>query len=182
MKAMATSPDAQESIDQGRRSNKSRSSMRLNQFGFCTFNLPLITKILALSTAAFISLPSPMTVPHTPSYRETRLTNSKKRQDSLLEASRKTWLPFVLELKKDGRGVKKNSLPVYWMTSPDAKRFETRVILTLTWSPGFVFGTKTTRPSTRAIPSPRLLISLMSTSYSLPSSTGFGPKRFAPPP
>src|SRR2546429_3969510 len=59
------------------------------------------------------------------------------------------------------------------MTSPDAKRFETRVILTFTWSPGLVFGTKTTRPSTRAMPSPRLLISLMSTSYSLPSSTGW---------
>src|SRR5438034_10913833 len=89
---------------------------------------------------------------------------------------------FRAGTEKGWVGSEKDSLPVYWMTSPDAKRFETRVILTLTWSPGFVFGTKTTRHSTRAIPSPRLLISLTSTSYSLPSSTGFGPKRFAPPP
>ena len=70
----------------------------------------------------------------------------------------------------------------YWTTSPEAKRLLTREIFTFTWSPGFVFGTKTTRPSIRAMPSPRRLISLMSTSYSLPSSTGFGPNLFAPPP
>src|SRR3990172_4400464 len=58
------------------------------------------------------------------------------------------------------------------MTSPVANLGPTELILTFTWSPGLVCGTKTTSPSIRATPSPRRLTSLMSSSYSLPSSTG----------
>jgi len=49
-----------------------------------------------------------------------------------------------------------------------------RVILIRRWSPGFPFGTKTTKPSMRAMPSPRWLVSVMSTSYSSSIFTGFG--------
>jgi hypothetical protein len=59
------------------------------------------------------------------------------------------------------------------VTSAVAKRSETWVTLILTSWPSFVAGTKTTNPSTLAIPSPRLLVSEMVTKYSLPISTGF---------
>ena len=49
-----------------------------------------------------------------------------------------------------------------------------RVTRILTLSPVFVLGTKTTRPLIRAMPSPLRLVSWISTSYSLPISTGFG--------
>ena len=48
------------------------------------------------------------------------------------------------------------------------------IIFILTWSPGFVFGIKVTKPCIRAIPSPLRLVSWTSTSYSFPISTGFG--------
>lgn len=52
-----------------------------------------------------------------------------------------------------------------------------RVTRILTLSPGLVLGTKTTRPLIRAMPSPLRLVSWISTSYSLPISTGFGGNR-----
>src|SRR3989304_3320476 len=60
----------------------------------------------------------------------------------------------------------------YWTTSPVAKRGPTVLIFIFTLSPGFVWGTKTTKPSILATPSPRRLVSLISTSYSFPCSTG----------
>ncbi len=46
------------------------------------------------------------------------------------------------------------------------------MILTVTWSPSLVLGTNTENPLTRPIPSPLGVVSVMSTSYSLPISTG----------
>jgi hypothetical protein len=64
-------------------------------------------------------------------------------------------------------------LPGYYLTtSPMANLGPTELILTFTWSPGLVCGMKTTKPSILATPSPRRLVSLMSSSYSFPSSTG----------
>jgi len=63
-------------------------------------------------------------------------------------------------------------VPELCTTCPDANRSETWVTLILTLSPCFVPGTKTTNPSTLAIPSPRLLVSEILTLYSLPTSTG----------
>src|SRR5207302_7501591 len=61
-------------------------------------------------------------------------------------------------------------------TSPVAKLPLTDVILTFTWSPWFVPGTKTTKLLIRAIPSPRLPTESIVTSTSWPSSTGAGPR------
>ena len=58
-------------------------------------------------------------------------------------------------------------------TCPDANRSETWVTFILTFWPTFVPGTKMMNPSTLAMPSPRLLVSEILTSYSLPTSTGF---------
>lgn len=46
------------------------------------------------------------------------------------------------------------------------------MIFTFRWSPGFAFRTKIRKPLTRATPSPLGLVSVMSTSYVLPTSTG----------
>jgi hypothetical protein len=46
------------------------------------------------------------------------------------------------------------------------------VILTVICSPTLAFGTKTGKPLTAAIPSPRGVVSDISTSYVLPTSTG----------
>src|ERR1043165_3393221 len=56
----------------------------------------------------------------------------------------------------------------------------TLVTFTLALWPGLPAFTKITNPWILAIPSPCLLISVICTSYSLPVSTGFGPK--LPPP
>ena len=56
----------------------------------------------------------------------------------------------------------------------------TLVIFIFTFCPTFAFFTKITKPWTLAMPSPCLLVSVICTSYSLPVSTGFGPK--LPPP
>src|SRR5487761_1373371 len=55
-------------------------------------------------------------------------------------------------------------------------------ILILTFSPSLAPFTKTTKPWIFATPSPRLESSVTSTSYSLPTSTGFGPIGGLPPP
>src|SRR3712207_1172946 len=61
----------------------------------------------------------------------------------------------------------------------------TLVIFTLQLWPTLPPFTKMTNPCTLAIPSPCLLVSVICTSYSLPVSTGFGPKlppKRLPPP
>jgi len=55
-----------------------------------------------------------------------------------------------------------------------ANLFETWVTLTLADWPCLAPATKMTKPSIFAMPSPRLLMSEMVTSYSFPTSTGFG--------
>ena len=55
------------------------------------------------------------------------------------------------------------------------------VTLTLPCQPCLAPATKMTKPSIFAMPSPRLLISEIVTSYSFPTSTGFGLKDLNPP-
>lgn len=59
--------------------------------------------------------------------------------------------------------------------------FDTLVILTLSFCPVFAPTTKMMNPCIFAIPSPRLEISVISTSYSSPALTGFGAKLLGPP-
>src|ERR671927_1306035 len=66
------------------------------------------------------------------------------------------------------------------VSSAVANLAPTLVIFTLQLWPTLPPFTKMTNPCTLAIPSPCLLVSVICTSYSLPVSTGFGPK--LPPP
>jgi hypothetical protein len=66
-------------------------------------------------------------------------------------------------------------------TAPVANLLATWVTLTLPCQPCLAPATKMTKPSIFAMPSPRLLISEMVTSYSFPTSTGFGLKDLKPP-
>jgi len=85
-----------------------------------------------------------------------------------------------VSVSSDGSGAVRASSSVSVFASPlptTSASQNLRLILvmrTLTLSPGFVFGTKTTSPLIRAMPSPLRLVSWISTSYSLPISTGFG--------
>ena len=67
------------------------------------------------------------------------------------------------------------------MTAPVANLLATWVTLILPCQPCLAPATKMTKPSIFAMPSPRLLISEMVTSYSFPTSTGFGLKDLKPP-
>ena len=66
-------------------------------------------------------------------------------------------------------------------TAPVANLLATWVTLTLPCQPCLAPATKMTKPSIFAMPSPRRLISEMVTSYSFPTSTGFGLKDLKPP-
>ena len=59
-------------------------------------------------------------------------------------------------------------------TVPIAYLFETWVTLILADCPCWAPATNMTKPSIFAMPSPRLLVSEIVTSYSFPTSTGFG--------
>jgi len=65
-------------------------------------------------------------------------------------------------------------------TAPVANLLATCVTLTLPCQPCLAPATKMTKPSIFAMPSPRLLISEMVTSYSFPTSTGLGLKDLKP--
>jgi hypothetical protein len=65
-------------------------------------------------------------------------------------------------------------LYIYSTSVAVANLFPTCSTLTLTFCLTCPFLTNNTNPCTLAIPSPCLLISIISTSYSLPTSTGFG--------
>ena len=68
-----------------------------------------------------------------------------------------------------------SGLPSDWPTTSASQNLRLiRVMRILTLSPGLVLGTKTTRPLILAMPSPLWLVSWISTSYSLPMSTGLG--------
>src|SRR5919205_4473487 len=71
------------------------------------------------------------------------------------------------------------------LSSAVANLAPTLVIFTLQLCPNLPPFTNMTNPCTLAIPSPCLLVSVICTSYSLPVSTGFGPKlppKRLPPP
>src|ERR671918_691378 len=77
------------------------------------------------------------------------------------------------------------SVVVVGLNSAVANLAPTLVIFTLQLWPTLPPFTKMTNPCTLAIPSPCLLVSVISTPYSLPVSTGFGPKlppKRLPPP
>ena len=66
-------------------------------------------------------------------------------------------------------------------TAPVANLLATWVTLTLPCQPCLAPATKMTKPSIFAMPSPRLLIREKVTSYSFPTSTGYGLKDQKPP-
>src|SRR5918912_336888 len=70
---------------------------------------------------------------------------------------------------KENNNIKKTTNP-YDAIVAVAYLFPTCSTLILTFCPTFAFLTNTTKPCTLAIPSPCLLISVTSTSYSLPTS------------
>ncbi len=69
--------------------------------------------------------------------------------------------------------------PTTWAVACLLATWVTRI---LPCQPCFAPATKMTKPSIFAMPSPRLLISEIVTSYSFPTSTGFGLKDLNPPP
>src|SRR2546422_122134 len=167
MKEAAATPLVHERTDHGRLTKVVLICNRLARLGLTIFKQSQRSRLLEDRPLAFTA------------------GSHKSKKYSYQQIDRS---PTVMRQVGQKNGVWEVTIPsrfleicTHWITSPDANLFETRVILTFTWSPGLVFGTKTTRPSTRAMPSPRLLISLMSTSYSLPSSTGLGPNRLPPP-
>src|SRR6476660_4954552 len=105
-----------------------------------------------------------------------RLTlRNKSKQQKFLDISLITFL-WLGEL-----------LYIYSIGTAVANLSPTCLTLTLTFCLTFPFLTNITNPCTLAIPSPWLLISVISTSYSLPTSTGFSAgepllKPLLPPP
>jgi len=72
------------------------------------------------------------------------------------------------------------SVSVFSSASPTTSASSNRLLILVTFirnlSPGSVLGMKTSSPSILVYPSPRRLVSGISTSYSFPISTGFGAK------
>ena len=64
------------------------------------------------------------------------------------------------------------ALEFYVTISASALRGSVLVIITFLWSPGFVLSIKIRKPLILAMPAPLGVVSVISTSYSFPISTG----------